>query len=143
MSAKPAPEISAMNAIYFEGCARGELRVRKCARCGALFRFAHEWCPTCWSQELGWQATAGRGTISHVSVVYQAPGPAFQADAPYALVLIDLDEGVRMMSNVVDCPVEAVVIGKRVKVKFEQRGAVTLPMFVLDDGQVMSSRSDR
>jgi uncharacterized OB-fold protein len=127
---KPAPLVNDMNREYFEGCAKGELRVRKCQRCGAKFRFAYYLCPSCWSDQLGWEAVSGRGVVSHVSVVHQAPYAAFQEDAPYALVLVDLEEGVRMMSNVVELPADQVRIGMPVRVKFETRGETSLPLFV-------------
>ena len=133
MTAKPVPEISEINRIYYEGCAQGELRVRHCPRCDARFRFAHEWCPNCWSLEISWQKVSGRGRVATYCVVHQAPSPAFEDITPYVLALIDLDEGVRMMSNVIDCPPEAVKIGLPVKVTFEKRGDVHLPMFVLSD----------
>jgi len=129
---KPVPQITDMNRLYFEGCAQGELRVRRCLRCDARFRFAHEWCPNCWSAELGYEVASGRGKVTNVSVVHQAPYPAFQDVAPYVLALIQLEEGVRMMSNVIGCDPTEVVIGMPVKVTFEQRGDVSLPMFVPD-----------
>jgi uncharacterized OB-fold protein len=134
MTAKPVPEVSDINRIYFEGCAQGELRVRHCPRCDTKFRFAHEWCPNCWSLDISWQKVSGRGRIVTYCIVHQPPSPAFADMTPYALALIDLDEGVRMMSNVIGCKPEQVKIGLPVKVTFEKRGDVHLPMFVLADG---------
>jgi uncharacterized OB-fold protein len=127
MTAKPIPKVTEMNRLYFEGCAKGELRLRRCGQCQARFRFAHEWCPKCWSLELEWVKASGLGKVSHYSIVYQPPSDAFEA--PYVLALIDLDEGVRMMSNV-KCDPEEVRIGLPVKVMFERRGEISLPVFV-------------
>lgn len=129
-TAKPAPVVSNMNREYFDGTAIGELRVRLCPSCGARFRFSHEWCPECWSLELGWEKVSGRGRVSHVSVVHHAPSDGFAT--PYALALVDLEEGVRMMANVIGIAPDDVRIGDAVKVVFEQRGDVQLPMFVPD-----------
>jgi uncharacterized OB-fold protein len=129
---KPVPVVSEMNRLYFEGCAKGELRVRHCTRCGAHFRFAHLWCPYCWSGELDFAIASGRGKVTNFCVVHQAPYPAFQDAVPYVLALIELEEGVRMLSNVIDCAPEAVSIGLPVRVTFQQRGSVSLPMFVPD-----------
>ena len=126
MTHKPVPRVNELNQLYFEGCALGELRLRRCGKCQALFRFAHAWCPKCWALELDWIKASGLGKVSHFSVVYQAPSPAFET--PYVLALIDLDEGVRMMSNV-KCDPVAVRIGLPVKVTFERRGDVFLPIF--------------
>lgn len=129
---KPVPNITDVNRLYFEGCAQGELRVRACPRCQARFRFAYSWCPACWSQELSFVKASGRGKVTNFCVVHQAPYPAFEDVVPYVLALIELEEGVRMMSNVIGCPPEDVSIGLPVKVTFEQRGSVSLPMFVPD-----------
>jgi uncharacterized OB-fold protein len=126
---KPLPDITAINRAYFEGCAAGELRIRLCHACDARFRFAHGWCPECWSADIGWVAASGRGTVSHLTIIHQAPYPAFEADVPYVLALIDLDEGVRMMANVVNCDPEDVRIGMAVIVCFERRGEISLPQF--------------
>lgn len=127
MTTKPIPVVTDMNRIFFEGCAKGELRLRFCPKCEARFSFAHDWCPECWSLELGWMKASGFGTVSHYSVVYQPPSDAFET--PYVLVLIDLHEGVRMMSNL-ECDPAEVKIGLPVKLKFQKRGDVSLPMFV-------------
>ena len=129
MSERPVPQINDINRLYFEGTAAGELRVRHCRRCDTRFRFAHAWCPHCWSDDLGWERVSGQGRVTHVSVVYQAPSAAFVKDVPYVLALIELECGVRMMSNIVDCDPETVHIGMAVTVTFERRGEISLPMF--------------
>lgn len=129
MSEKPLPAITDLNRDYFEGCALGELRLRRCLRCDARFRFAHSWCPRCWSADLGWDRAGGQGRVSHFSIVHQAPYEAFEDDAPYVIALVDLDEGVRMMTNIIGCDPRQVYVGMDVQVHFEPRGAVTLPMF--------------
>ena len=129
MNDKPVPQVNDINRPYFEGTAAGELRVRRCGKCGTLCRCAHAWCPNCWSDDLGWQVASGTGRVSHFSVVHQAPSPAFAADTPYVLALVELEEGVRIMSNVVECDPASVHVGMPVTVTFEQRGDVSLPMF--------------
>lgn len=129
---KPVPSITEMNHLYFEGCAKGELRVRRCLRCEACFRFAYAWCPKCWGENLGYAIVSGRGKVTNFCVVHQAPYPAFEDVVPYVLALVELEEGVRMMSNIIDCSPEAVKIGLPVKVTFRQRGTASLPMFLPD-----------
>ena len=129
MSDKPIPEITDYNREYFEGCAAGELRIRTCSACNARFRFAHAWCPECWSADLGWETASGKAQVTHFTVVHQAPSAAFQAEAPYVLALVDLAEGVRMMTNVTGCDPQTVHVGMPVMVAFEQRGGVALPVF--------------
>lgn len=129
MSDKPLPYITEMNRAYFDGCAQGELRLRHCNACQERFRFAHDWCPNCWSTDLSIEIASGRGKVSHFTVVHQAPSAALAAIAPYVLAMVELDEGVRMMSNVVECDPASVRIGLPVVVTYERRGDVTLPMF--------------
>ena len=64
-----------------------------------------------------------------VTVVHRAPSAAFKADVPYAIALVDLDEGFRMLANVVGTAPETVRIGDRVRLVFEPRGEVALPQF--------------
>jgi len=125
----PVPDIDDVNRLYFEGTASGELRIRHCRSCGKLFRFAHAWCPECWSQDLDFKVASGRGWVETFTVVHQAPYPSFEDRIPYVIALIELDEGVRIMSNIVDCDPGEVEIGLPVAVTFEERDLVMIPMF--------------
>ena len=125
----PVPDIDDVNRLYFEGTAKGELRIRACNSCDARFRFAHAWCPVCWSQDLDFQVASGRGRIETFTVVHQAPYPSFEDRIPYVIALVELEEGVRMMGNIVDCEPGEVTIGMAVAVTFEERDEVMIPMF--------------
>lgn len=125
----PVPDIDDANRLYFEGTASGELRIRHCRSCDALFRFAHTWCPECWSRDIDFRVASGRGKIETFTVVHQAPYESFEDRIPYVIALIELDEGVRIMSNVVGCDPDEVAIGLPVTVTYEERGPVMLPMF--------------
>lgn len=127
----PVPDIDDVNRLYFEGTASGELRILHCRRCDTLFRFAHAWCPQCWSREIDFKVASGRGTVETFTVVHQAPYPSFEDRIPYVIALVELEEGVRMMSNIVDCDPGEVEIGSPVKVSYEQRGPVMIPMFTM------------
>jgi uncharacterized OB-fold protein len=129
MTPKPIPDITDYNRPYFEGCSQGELRIRRCERCAETFRFAHYLCPNCWSDQMSWEPASGRGVVTHYTVVHQPPYDAYEDVAPYVIVLVQLEEGVRMMSNLVGCPPETARVGLPVKVTFEQRREVTLPFF--------------
>lgn len=133
MTNKPIPQLTDFNQPYFEGCAAGELRIRRCNRCATKFRFNHYLCPNCWSDDHGWEVASGRGRVTHFTVVHQAPYESFEPDAPYAIVLVELDEGVRMMANLLDCDPASIHIGMKVKAIFEPRGEFHIPQFVPDD----------
>ncbi|MET0282848.1 MAG: OB-fold domain-containing protein [Polyangiales bacterium] len=111
-----------MNELFFEGTARGELRIRVCSRCKGRSHFMSEWCPYCYSQKLTYLKVSGRGKVSHFTVCHTSPYPEFDQFTPYILALIELEEGVRMMSNVLDCSAERIHVGLPVKVHFETRG---------------------
>lgn len=129
MSDKLVPESNDVTRLYWEGTAQGELRIKHCPSCEALFRFNHAWCPECGEAELDWRRTAGKGVVTNYTVIHVPPYEAYAGDVPYALALVELDEGVRMMANVVDCDPETVGIGQRVEVTFETRGDKQLPQF--------------
>jgi len=129
MSIKPVPEITAVNHLFFEGTARGELRLRLCLACGARFRFSHPLCPNCWSHDLTYEVSSGQGVIESFTIIHMPPYEAFAADVPYVIALVMLQERVRMMANIIDIPPEQVSIDMHVNVFFELRGGVFLPQF--------------
>lgn len=116
------PLVHKMNELFYEGCAKGEPRIRLCTESRARFHFISEWCPYCYSQKLSCEKSRGRGKVSHFTICYTSPYPEFDQFTPYILALIELDEGVRMMSNVLDSSTERIRVGLRVKVRFETRG---------------------
>jgi uncharacterized protein len=129
MMDKPVPCVSELTAPYWQGAAAHELRVQRCGQCERRFLYAHAWCPHCWAPDPEWVKVTGLATVVAATVVHQAPYEAFAADVPYAVVIVRLDEGPRMMANVVGCAPERVRIGMRVEVVFEARAEVTIPQF--------------
>jgi hypothetical protein len=135
-AAKPVPAITGETRPFWEGCAAGELRLQTCQACGRPQFYPRAVCAGCGGTALAWRPSAERGTVHALTVVERAPSPAFRGDVPYVVALVDLDEGVRMMANIVGCPPERVAIGDRVRVVFERRGDVTLPQFTPEDATV-------
>ena len=87
-------------------------------------------CPHCWSDQLEWIESEGRGSIQSFSIVHRAPTSTFAANTPYVIALIDLDEGPRMFANVIGDDAVDVSIGDRVSVTFEDRGdGALVPQF--------------
>jgi uncharacterized OB-fold protein len=117
-------------APFFAAAHRHELVVQRCGTCHALRFPARTVCSKCLGRESDWVPVSGRGHVFSVAVMHQANHPAFAAEVPYAVVLIALEEGVRMLSNVVDCPVRDIDIGMPVEVVFDRVSPeVTLPKF--------------
>jgi uncharacterized OB-fold protein len=128
--AKPLPQISPDMAPFFEAARRHELVVQRCAGCGALRFPARSICSRCLGREATWVPVSGRGAIFSFAVMHQAVHPGFAATVPYAVVVIELEEGVRMLSNLLDCPLEDIRIGLPVSVVFDDVSPdVTLPKF--------------
>jgi hypothetical protein len=127
---KPLPRIDEESKGYWEGCQRRELVVQRCASCGRLRHYPRALCPICLSDAVEWVRCSGRGTVYTFTVTYQNQAPGFRDQLPYVLAYVELAEGVRLLTNIVDCAPEAVCIGMPVAVVFEDASAaVTLPKF--------------
>ncbi len=128
--ARPVPVITPEMAPFWEAARRHELAMQRCLDCGA-YRFpARAVCSRCLSHRAEWQRVSGRGRIFSVAIMHQANHPWFAARAPYAVVVVELDEGARMLSAVTDLEPHAIVIGMPVEVAFDDvTPEVSLPVF--------------
>src|SRR6266545_8331734 len=102
--ALPQPEISDDNQPFWDGCRQGELRVQRCLDCHKLRWYPKPMCPHCASLEVEWVATSGKGRVYTWTVIHHVFNPAFADKVPYLVVIVELDEGVRVVSNLLDCP---------------------------------------
>ena len=129
-AAKPLPQVSAEMAPFFAAARRHELVVQRCRGCGAHRFPARDRCSTCLSREADWTRVSGRGAVFSYAVMHQVYHPAFAAEVPYAVVVVKLAEGPKMISNMVDCPVGEIRIGMPVEVVFEDvTDEISLPQF--------------
>ncbi len=127
---RPQPVMEGLAKEFYDGCGRGELRFQRCTRCGTFRHIPRELCAECGCFDWEWARSSGLGTVFSYTVVARALHPAFMNATPYAAAIVELEEGVRILSNVVDCPPEELRIGMPVRVDFEkQAGQVTLPVF--------------
>ena len=104
---------------YWEGCLKHELRIQKCQACGHHQFYPRLYCTDCMSDQVEWVTASGRGTVLSFTIVYRPVTKAFAEDVPYVVALVTLDEGPQMMSNIVECDPEQVIIGMPVTVTFE------------------------
>lgn len=119
----PAPEANPETRPFWEAAAEGRLLIGKCASCGKPHYYPRAICPLCGSDATAMIQASGRGVIYSYSVMRRVP-------VPYALAYVTLDEGVTMMTNIVDCDLDAIRIGQRVKVVFKpSEGGPPVPMF--------------
>ena len=128
---KPLPRPTRATQPFWDGCRRGALVLPWCRACGAAHFFPRDFCPRCLSPELEWRPASGRGRVwSHSTVRLSFWGRAFDDALPYVVVIVELDEGVRLVSNVVGCLPEQVHIGLPVEVVFDAvTPEVALPRF--------------
>ena len=119
----PAPPPNPETKAFWEAASQGKLLIKRCKACGQAHYYPRALCPFCGSDATEWQAAAGSGTVYSYSVMRRA-------EVPYAIAYVTLDEGVTMMTNLVDCSLDAIRIGQRVRVVFKPTdGGAPVPMF--------------
>ena len=118
---------------FWEATKSHELRYQVCDDCGGIVFYPRRHCTHCLSRDLSWKTSRGEGTIYTYSVVRQNYHPAFRERVPYVIAWIDLDEGFRLLSNVVgvDDPAKEIEVGRRVRVEWQDHDTVSLPVFRL------------
>jgi len=127
---KPLPEILPETAEFWRAARRHELVFQRCASCGQRIYFPRLLCHRCLSPKLDWEKAAGWGEIYSYTVVHQVAHESFAADVPYVYAIIELAEGVRMISHVININPSRVRIGMKVKVVFEDvTPEVSIPKF--------------
>ena len=124
----PLPQPDALTAPFWEACRRGALEVPVCSDCGHRFLPPGPCCPRCWSPRLATREVSGRGHVYSFAVYRRTYHPGMPA--PYVVALVELDEGPRLISNVVGCAPEEVAVDMPVEVRFEAVGEFALPRFV-------------
>ena len=116
---KPLPAPSEVSRPFWDGLTAGELRLQKCEECRRHIFYPRSFCPHCLSQRLGWVKASGRGTLYSYTVVRRAMNPAFQTDVPYVFAIVQLQEGPRVTTNVVNCAPEDVQVDMPVKAFYD------------------------
>ena len=99
----PRPENRELTKPYWEAIKRHELVMQRCKQCDRLIFYPREQCPHCFAQDFEWAPVSGKGRVHAYTIVHQPANAAFQDDAPFVFALIQLDEGPRLISNVVGC----------------------------------------
>jgi uncharacterized OB-fold protein len=127
---KPLPAMEGLAKEFYDWCRRRELRFQRCTACGVWRHVPREMCGACGSFDWEWARSSVRGTVFTWTTVARALHPAFVQDVPYAAVVIEMEEGVRLLSGVADTPPDRLEIGMPVEVVFEDvTSEVTLPRF--------------
>jgi uncharacterized OB-fold protein len=113
------PPISRTAEPFWDATREKRLLLQHCPSCDRAIWFPRALCPRCANADLQWRESDGRGVVHAVSVQYQAANPQMRDRVPYAVALVDLTEGVRLMSNVVGCDPESVTVAMAVVAAWE------------------------
>jgi len=119
----PQPSINIESQPYWDAAAKERLMLKRCRSCGEVHYYPRSICPLCFSPDTEWLQASGKGTIYSFSIMRRAP-------VPYAIAYVTLEEGVTMMSNIVECDFDQLSIGQSVEVTFrDTEGGASLPVF--------------
>jgi uncharacterized OB-fold protein len=123
---RPTPETAA----WWEGCRKGELLIQSCTQCGNQQFYPRITCTVCMSDNLEWARSSGRGRVLTYTICRRPVSEAYADDVPYVIALVQLEEGPRMMSNIVECDPESITSGMDLEVVFESwTEEITIPQF--------------
>ena len=124
------PVIDAESAPFWAGTREGKFLIRHCRACHRHHFYPRHACPDCWSDDCEWRAASGKGRLYSYTVIHHNDMLPFREMLPYIVALIDLEEGVRVTSNIVECTPEVVHVGMPVEVVYEPiDDEITLPQF--------------
>jgi uncharacterized protein len=130
--AKPLPQPDPITEPYWDSLKAHAMRLQRCGSCGRFVFFPRALCPFCFSDALTWTPVSGRGVVHAFTVPHRHPSPAFQPDLPYVVALVELEEGPRLMTNLIDVPPDPaqIAVGMPVEVVYHDvTPEVTLPKF--------------
>ncbi len=127
---KPLPVIQPWSKEFWKGSKQHKLLIQECNDCGIKIFYPRLHCPDCWSSNLGWSQACGRAKVYSYTITLAGVEEKFAEDLPYVLAMVDLEEGIRMLTRIVECKPEEVKIGMDVEVTFEDvTEDISLPLF--------------
>ena len=128
--AKPLPTIEPETEEFWKAAKRHELFLQRCNACEEVIHFPRVMCYRCLSEDLGWIKSTGLGSVYSFTIIHQVAHLGFESEVPYVYAIIDLDDGARMISNVVNIDPSAVEVGMRVQVTFDDvTSEISIPKF--------------
>lgn len=127
---KPAPLVNDWARPYWEAARENKFVIQQCKDCQGYIFYPRMGCPHCFSDNVDWVEASGKGTVYSYTVVENNPPSAFVNDVPFVIALVRLDEGVQMLTNIVDCDPYSVTCDMPVEITFEKLDdEFTLPQF--------------
>jgi uncharacterized OB-fold protein len=127
---KPLPAISSLNKPYWEGLRRRELLLQKCDACGKVWYPPSPLCPGCWSRKFSWTRLCGRGRVNSWVVFHQSYYRGYDNELPYNVAEVELEEGPRLLTNLVEVGNAEIRAGMAVEIVFDDvTDEITLAKF--------------
>lgn len=125
------PQIDNETRPWWDAAAEHRLLIKRCNACGHRYWYPRDFCPTCWSEDTVWEEASGHGTLYTYSVIARNDLPPWNERVPYTAAIVDLAEGPRMMSLIVDCDEDDLDIGMDLEVTYldDEEEDFTLPVF--------------
>jgi uncharacterized OB-fold protein len=118
----PVPVVNPETKPFWDGTAEGRLLLQRCVGCAAVVWYPRTFCPQCAQERLEWFEASGRGTVYSFTIVRRGATGPYSDAAPYVLAYVELEEGPRLLTNIVDCDVETIRIGDEVRAVFHRTG---------------------
>ncbi len=129
---RPLPRPTRITEAFWNAAREGRLIIQKCNSCGRLQHYPRAFCLGCLSEDMGWQESGGEGAIYTFTITHRAANEFMKSRLPYAVAMVILDEGVRIMGEVVTADLATLRTGLRVTVRFENASEeISLPRFEL------------
>lgn len=114
----PKPEITPETEVFWDATTDGELLLRRCPDCDTVYHYPRTLCPNCLNDDTEWIEASGTGVVYSYTVTRQTRGE-YGDSTPYVLAYVELEEGPRIMTNIVGCDPDDVTVGQKVKVVFD------------------------
>jgi uncharacterized OB-fold protein len=124
------PTIEPESQPFWDAATEGRFLIQRCDACGSAQHYPRPFCVSCWSDQVHWEEASGRGTLYTYSTVYMNDLPPFADRLPYVAAAVDLEEGPRIMTNIVGTEPAGLRVGMPVQVDYQPlTGDITAPVF--------------
>lgn len=117
----PAPTVTQANAAFWAATAEGRFQLQRCNECDTVLWFPRRHCPSCWTENVSTFDASGKGVVYSFTVIRKG-AMAYKESGPFVIAYVELAEGPRVMTNIVDCDVETVKVGMHVEVVWHDTG---------------------
>jgi len=115
---------------FWDAAREGRFLIARCGGCGRAHHYPRPFCPYCWSHDVSWEEASGRATLYTYSTVFVNDLPPFSERLPYIAAVVELEEGPRVMTNLIDCTPDALQVGMVLEVAYrELTPEITVPVF--------------